>query len=138
LLMRQRIGDDRQGLLRAITIGFLLMTTGVTLLGLAPSLGWALGATLFRGVGTGALWVFSSSILMGLVDNRFRGRVFAFEFASLTFTQSVATLFAGLAVDRLGLEVQQVLLVLGGVGLMMSLLWLLFRRYMPGQLALSV
>ncbi len=135
LLIRQRIGDKRAGLLRAITLGFALMTVGVTLLGLAPNLGWALGATLFRGVGTGCLWVFSSAILMQVSENRFRGRVFAFEFATLTLTQSIATILAGLAVDRLQMDVQDVLLVMGGVGLLMTAVWLLFLRRMPVQLA---
>lgn len=134
LLIRQRIGDDRASLLRALSYGFGIMTVGVTLLGLAPSLGWAIGATLLRGVGTGAIWVFSSAILMQVVDNRFRGRVFAFEFAALTLTQSIATVFAGIAVDRMGMEVQQVLLMFGGVGVAISGLWLFYVRRAPEHL----
>ncbi len=131
LFIRHRIGDKQTSLLRAITLGFVLMTVGVTILGLATNLGWVVGATVIRGVGTGALWVFSSAILMQLVDNQFRGRVFAFEFAALTLMQSVSTLFSGILMDRLSMTAQDVLLLLGGVGFLMTLLWLAFRWLSP-------
>ena len=129
LLIRLRIGDDRKSLLRAITGGFLFAAVGISLLGLASSLGLIVVATLIRGVGTGLLWIFSSAILMGITDDRFRGRVFAFEFAALTLTQSIATLFAGMAVDRFQMDVQDVLLLIGGVALVMTAIWLVFLRW---------
>ncbi len=127
LLIRHRIGDNRPALLRSITVGFVLLTIGVTILGLAGNFGWIIGATLVRGVGTGALWVFSSAILMQLSENKFRGRVFAFEFAALTFTQSLSTLFSGYVMDIWQLNAQQVLLLLGVVSVAMILLWTVFR-----------
>ena len=128
LLIRQRFGDGRVAALRAITLGFGLMTVGVTLLGIAPGLIWVIGATLLRGVGSGALWVFSSAVLQRIVEDRFRGRVFAFEFAALMLTQSISTVLAGIAYDRLGLDVQEVLLLMGGLGLVTTAVWLVFFR----------
>lgn len=128
LIIRQRIGDDRTSLMRAITVGFLFLTAGVTILGFAPNLGWIIGATLLRGIGSGALWVFSSAILMQLSDNQFRGRVFAFEFAALTLTQSISTLVSGQAMDRWQFEVQEVLLMLGGLAFLMTMIWFMFRQ----------
>ena len=133
LLIRLRIGDDRTSLLRAITAGFLLAAVGISLLGLASNLGLIVVATLIRGVGTGLLWIFSSAILMGITDDRFRGRVFAFEFAALTLTQSIATLFAGMAVDRFQIDVQDVLLLIGGFALVVTAAWLLFLRWSKRQ-----
>lgn len=137
LLMRQKIGDERDALLRAISIGFGMMTAGVLLLGLAPNLGWIIGATLLRGVGTGALWVFSSAILMQVTDDRFRGRVFAFEFAALTLTQSISTLLAGIAYDQFQMAVQDVLLVMGGVGFGLAMVWLMFLRRISARFAVA-
>lgn len=56
----------------------------------------------------------------------FRGRVFAFEFAALTLTQSVSVLAAGYGLDKLGWTVQQVTLAFGVLGFVMALLWLGF------------
>ena len=59
--------------------------------------------------------------------NRIRGRVFAFEFAALTLTQSVSTLWAGIAQDDLGWGVQQTISVMGLAAAAMALLWFLFH-----------
>ena len=83
--------------------------------------------TVVRGVGSGASWVFSSALLQSLVTDEFRGRVFSFEFAIFTLTQSISVLWAGLAMDSFGLGVQDVLLSMGVVGVIVTGTWLLFR-----------
>ena len=94
---------DAWRLLRAITFGFVLMTVGVTLLGLAPSLGWVIGATLLRGVGTGALWVFSSAILQcKWSTTAFAAVCLRFEFAALTLDAVDRHDSGRPRVDRLG------------------------------------
>ncbi len=121
------LGDGRQAALRAITVSFAVLTAGVLLLGTAPTLPWIVTATLMRSVGTGTLWVFSSTILQSTVENRYRGRVFAFEFAALTLLQSVSTMWAGVAVDRLQLAVQSVFVLTSVVSLAVTLAWLAFQ-----------
>lgn len=126
LLCRRVFGDSRQGTLRAITFSFAVFTFGVMLLGLAPSLAWVILATLLRSLGSGTLWVYSSAELQVVVPDALRGRVFAFEFAALTLTQSISIIWAGAAYDRWDLSVQQVLLLAGGLGLCVTVVWLLF------------
>lgn len=126
LFLRARLGDSQRAMLRAITIGFVLLAVGVFSLSLAPSLGGVLGATAVRGVGSGALWVFSTVLLQQLLPNRVRGRVFAFEFAAQTLTQSLGTLWAGYAYDALALNVQQVLAAAAALGAVVTLAWVLF------------
>jgi len=111
----------------AITLGFGLLTVGIFWLGMAASLPEAATATLIRTLGGGILWVFSSALLQILVEDRFRGRVFAFEFAAFTLTQSFSTLWAGIAQDQLAMPVQQVLRDTSLAGLVVSLLWLAFQ-----------
>ncbi|MDI9548655.1 MAG: MFS transporter [Chloroflexota bacterium] len=127
LIARYFLGDGRQAALRAITVSFAVLTAGVLLLGTAPTLPWIVTATLMRSVGTGTLWVFSSTILQSTVENRYRGRVFAFEFAALTLLQSVSTMWAGVAVDRLQLAVQSVFVLTSVVSLAVTLAWLAFQ-----------
>lgn len=135
LVARRYLGDGLDASLRAITLSFFLLTAGVLLLGLAPTLSWVVVATLMRSVGTGTLWVYSSTVLQTMVENRLRGRVFAFEFAALTLMQSISTLWAGFATDRLQLGVQSVFVLTSILGLAVSLLWLAFRLRVSRRLA---
>ena len=127
LLMRRWLGDIPTRLMLGISIGFFLMAGGIMWLGLAPTFGIFLGATLVRTIGTGTLWVFSAAMLQMLVPDKFRGRVFAFEFAMLTLTQSISTLFAGFAQDSIVLSVEQIAIGMGAFGLLISLLWFGFH-----------
>jgi hypothetical protein len=61
------------------------------------------------------------------VPDRFRGRVFAFEFAFLTLTQSVSVVWAGYAQDSLGMPVQRIAAIMAGLGVVMTVGWLLFH-----------
>ncbi len=126
LLMRRWLGDAPVRLLRGITIGFVLMAVGIFSLGLAPTLPLFLLATLVRTVGTGTIWVFSAAMLQTLVPDRFRGRVFAFEFAALTLTQSISIFWAGFAQDNLLWMVNRVAMATGLFGLVIGLIWVLF------------
>ena len=61
------------------------------------------------------------------MPDRYRGRVFAFEFAALTLTQSLSTLGAGVLQDRAGLAAPGVMAVQATISLVVTLLWLLFH-----------
>jgi MFS family permease len=113
-------------MLRAITIGFVAMTIGTFGLSLAPALGWVLVATVVRGFGTGGIWVFSTVLLQQILPDGVRGRVFASEFALLTLTQSLSTLWAGYAADALGWSLSWILASMGVASIAVTLLWLLF------------
>ncbi len=135
LVVRRLIGDGREESLRAISLSFVLLTAGVLLLGLAPTLAWVVAATLMRSVGTGLMWVFSSTLLQSLVENRFHGRVFAFEFAVMTLMQSISTIWAGLAYDRWSLSVQSVFVLTSIISLAVSLAWFVFRLHTATRVA---
>jgi len=62
-----------------------------------------------------------------IVPDRFRGRVFAFEFAALTLTQSLSTFWAGFAQDALGMSVRQISFSMALVAAIVGLAWLLFN-----------
>jgi MFS family permease len=126
LVLRRWLGDAPRRLLTGITAGMVLLAVGIGGLGAAPTLGLFLVATLVRTVGSGVVWVFSAALLQMLVPDRFRGRVFAFEFALLTLTQSLSIFGAGYLQDAVGLDVRTVTAVMAALGLVMWLLWLVF------------
>ncbi len=130
ILLRRWLGDAPKLLRWAISGGFGLMAMGIFLLSVSQSLGFFTFATLIRTVGSGTIWVFSAALLQMIVPDRFRGRVFAFEFAALTLTQSISTFWAGYAQDALGLNVRQITLSMSIVALLAGSIWLLFNlRY---------
>lgn len=127
LIVRRLVGDDRNGALMGILMGFGALSIGVFGLGMAPTLVWVLIASFLRSLGSGSLWVFSSAILQRTADDQYRGRVFASEFALLTLSQSISTLWAGIALDTLHLGVQGVILTTGVISAAMMLMWVWFH-----------
>lgn len=128
LVLRRWLGDAPVRQRWAISLGFGLLTLGLLLLSVAPTLGFFSLATLIRTIGSGTIWVFSAAMLQMAVPDRFRGRVFAFEFAALTLTQSISTFWAGYAQDALGLTVRQVSLSMALVAVLVGLVWLIFNH----------
>ena len=104
------------------------MAGGILLLSVAQTLVLFSVGTLIRTIGSGTIWVFSAAVLQMFVPDRYRGRVFAFEFAFLTLAQSLSILWAGFAQDSLGLSVRQVALSMSLVALVMAGLWTWFDR----------
>lgn len=127
LVLRRWLGDVPMRLRWGISIGFGLLALGIFVLSIAPTLGVYTLGTLVRTVGSGAIWVFSAALLQMIVPDRLRGRVFAFEFAALTLTQSISIFWAGYALDTLGLSVRQVTFSMSLVAIGSGLLWLLFH-----------
>jgi MFS family permease len=127
LLLRRWLGDEPRKMRWAIIIGLFLMTAGIAGLAIAPTFAWFSVATLVRTLGTGALWVFSAALLQLAVPDKVRGRVFAFEFAVLTLTQSVSIYWAGFAMDQINLTVEQTTLSMVLVGAIVTAVWLLFH-----------
>lgn len=126
IFMRRWLGDNLSRMMTGITVGFGLMTMGIAGLSVAPTLPLFLLATLVRTVGTGTVWVFSAAMLQTIVPDRYRGRVFAFEFAMLTLTQSISIFSAGYLQDSWGVDVRWVTAVAAGSGLFVAVVWAIF------------
>ncbi len=126
LLLRRWLGDEPGRLRGAIGIGFCVLALGILGLAAAPTFPLFSLATLLRTIGSGTVWVFSAAMLQMVVPDRFRGRVFAFEFAFLTLTQSISIWWAGFAQDGLGWTVRQVTAGMGVAGLAVVFVWLFF------------
>lgn len=141
ILLRRWLGDAPARLLLGVLISFILLFVGILGLSFAPTVLIFFIWTAIRTVGAGTLWVFSAAVLQMTVPNRVRGRVFAFEFAVLTLTQSISIYWAGFAQDSLALSVQQTTFSLGVLGAIVTVVWLLFyfvaKRHLTGDPYLS-
>lgn len=135
IVLRRLLGDARRRIFDGIGIGFGLLLGGISLLAVSGSLSLFLWGTLVRTVGSGAVWVFSAALLQMLTEDRFRGRVFAFEFALLTLTQSISIVLAGYAQDAWGMTVQETTAVFAFLALIAFIIWLAFARWSRPYLA---
>jgi MFS family permease len=135
LIVRRWVGAQHRTQLWAILGGLAALSVGILGLGFASSLAWVLSASFLRALGSGTIWVFSAAILQAVVDDEYRGRVFAFEFAALTLAQSISTLWAGVALDQLQLSVQDVLRWTALISLVACLVWAWFQTRTKTRLA---
>ena len=124
LFFRRRLGDAIPRLLLGLTIGFGLMAVGLLFLSTIENFAYFSLLTFIRTIGSGVIWVFSAALLQLLVPDEFRGRVFAFEFACLTLTQSISVLVAGVMQDSWGWSIQQGATVMGAFGIFLFVPWL--------------
>lgn len=126
IFMRRWLGDRPRRLMLGIALGFVLLAAGIFGLSRAPTFPIFLLMSLVRTVGSGSVWVFSAALLQMIVPDRYRGRVFAFEFAMLTLTQSISIFAAGYLLDTAGLTVRQVTAVSAATAAAVALSWGVF------------
>jgi MFS family permease len=126
LLMRRWLGDSTKRLMAGISAGFFLTAAGILALGLVTTLPAFLGATFVRTFGTGTIWVFSAVLLQIMVPDQVKGRVFGFEFAALTLTESISVLAAGYTQDVFQWSLIRVSSTFGWLGVLVFVLWMGF------------
>ena len=115
-------GRDPERLRRGILYGFFAVFFGYTSLSFAPSVWFAIVAVVVAHAGGSVIWVFSTTMLQTITEDRFRGRVFSADFAFLVVAMSVSTYAGGLAVD-MGVPVRAVSFVVGAMALFPAAMW---------------
>jgi MFS family permease len=122
IVARRFTGDRVQSLRVSIFLGYLLSTFGVLLTAPLFNFETVLVGILFRGIGGGMLWVFSTQLLLQSVPDLFRGRVFSTEFAIFTLMSAIGVVIVGGALDfPLGLSA--VMWWIAGLSLIPAALW---------------
>lgn len=111
----------------SIVLGFAIAAIGYCGLGFAPSLALAALAVVIGHAGTSMNYVFSSTLVQTLSEDRFRGRVTSAEFALMMTSISLSSFFAGEAIDK-GLPAQTVALCVATLTLLPVAFWLWATR----------
>lgn len=124
IIARQFTGDDNRRLRFGIGVGYGSAALGLLIVSFLSNFPLVLFGTLFRGIGNGLVWVFSTQLLLQLVPNRARGRVFATEFAFFTLMSATGAAVTGSALDS-GMGIDDVLRWMAALTLIPGLLWLL-------------
>jgi MFS family permease len=115
-----------------IVAAFVIAAMGYMIVSWAPSLWVVCLAVALAHSGGSIAWVFSTTLLQKYTDDRFRGRVFAAEFAFMMGTLSLVTFVAGTLVDG-GLPVRTLAFAVGCLMLGPAALWILAQRLWPRQ-----
>jgi MFS family permease len=110
-----------------IVTGFLIASVGYLGLGLAPALPFAVLAVMIGHAGTSMNYVYSSTLVQTLSDDKFRGRVTSLEFALMMTSISISSFMAGELIDR-GISAQGVAMWVGLLTLTPIAVWLLVTR----------
>lgn len=123
ILTRRFTGDRQRPLRHVMTASYLLSAAGLALAAPLWSFGAVLAGMFLRAYGTGAIWVFSTQLLLQLVPDRVRGRVFSAEFALFTLASAGSAAAGGLALDASGLGLTGIVLLMAGLAIVPGALW---------------
>lgn len=122
-IVRRVAGESPRAMRFAIMVAFLFAGFFYIEFSAARGLGGAILALVFAHMGGAILWVFSTTLLQLAVPDRFRGRVFAAEWALVTLTMAVSSYLTGRAIDAPGADPRAVARTLGAVFLIPGLAW---------------
>lgn len=126
ILARGFTGDRDRPMRAALMIAYAAMAGGLLITSTLASFKIVLiGATL-RAIGGGMIWVFSTQLLLHLVPNKVRGRVFSTEFAFMTLSMAISAATAGWALDQTSLEISGMLQRMALLTLIPGILWTLW------------
>lgn len=129
-ILGRSITGDREGPLRvAIFVAYLMMSVGLAVVATLSSFPAVLAGILVRSMGGGTLWVFSTQLLLQLVPERVRGRVFSTEYALLTLSMATGAAVSGWSLDRTTLGISGFLMWQSGAVLVPGTLWALWHLF---------
>jgi MFS family permease len=126
IVVRGITGDRGSALRVAIVAAYAISAAGLAIVATLSSFGIVLFGTLLRGIGAGLGWVFSTQLLLQLLPDRVRGRVFSTEFAMLTLANAIAAAGSGWLLDNGTVDISGLLTWMTILVLVPGLLWSLW------------
>lgn len=119
-------GDEKR-MRSGIFWAFVIAAASYASLSVAPTLLLACVCVALGHAGTSMAWVFSTTMLQGMTEDRFRGRVFSADFGGLFLVMSAVSFVSGQVID-LGVSVRTIALLTGVVGLVPAVSWWVCQR----------
>jgi MFS family permease len=129
IMMRRISGETRENMQTAIGIAFLIGGVGYIAFGSSTSFALAIILLMFGHMGGSILWVNSTVLLQRVVEDNFRGRVFAAELALLTLAMAASNYATGELLDHFHFSPRTVTIGIGIFFLLPGLLWFATRRW---------
>ncbi len=126
IVARRFTGDRSRSMRFAISLSYAITILGLILCAQLSSFGVVLLGTLLRAIGGGINWVFSTQLLLQLIPNQVRGRVFSTEFASLTLANAFGAAFGGYVLDSTTIGISGLLWFMAIITIIPGILWVLW------------
>ena len=126
IIARCFTGDRDRSLRIAIGLSYAITILGLILAAQLTSFGVVLFGTLLRAIGGGINWVFSTQLLLQLLPNKVRGRVFSTEFAMLTLSNALGAAMGGYVLDGSTLGISGLLWLMAILTAIPGVLWVLW------------
>lgn len=133
ILGRVFTGDRENPLRIAIFVSYVMMSVGLAVVATLGSFPAVLAGILVRSMGGGTIWVFSTQLLLQLVPEHVRGRVFATEYALLTLSMATGAAVAGWSLDQTSLGISGFLMWQSAAALIPGTFWALWNLFYHGD-----
>ncbi|HEU4768299.1 MAG TPA: MFS transporter [Pyrinomonadaceae bacterium] len=129
IVARRMAGEGQRRMQASIGISFLIGGIFYMAFGASTSFVVALIVLGIAHCGGSILWVFSTVMLQRVVEDNFRGRVFAAELALLTLTMAASNYVTGELLDRFGVSPRWVTIGMGLFFCLPGVAWFLTQRW---------
>ena len=117
------VGAARERLLRGVAPAYLAVACCYASLAVVPNIWLASVAVVGAHAAGSVLWVASTVLLQTDVPDRYRGRVFALDFALLTLVSAASSYLTAAVLDRLGVGPRTMAVWLGLAFLVPAIAW---------------
>ena len=125
ILARKLTGDDPRSLKEGIAYGYVISIAGIMVTAPLLSLPIVLLGSFVRSIGSGVIWVFSTHLLLQMVPDEVRGRVFASDFMFFYLGSALASSLVGAALDT-SLTISSIIWFLAAISVVPTVLWTLW------------
>ena len=122
ILGRNWARDRDRELRLMIALGYVCAIAGFLISATLISFPVILIGALLRGVGGGLMWVLSTQLLLQIVPNEVRGRVFSTEFALMTVCNALSSGITGALIDS-ALGIQGILILGSALIVVPAVIW---------------
>jgi len=126
ILIRKWFGESPKVLQGAILSAFFLGSLALLAFSFSKNLWTASLCIGLSGMFGSIVWVFSTALIHLEADKQFLGRIFGIEMALLTLIMGISNGVVGVAVDSLQMNIQSVILWMGGLYMIPGILWIIF------------
>jgi MFS family permease len=126
---RRFTGDRNHAMRIAIVYAFFVSAIGLALIAPLPGFGLTLIGIFLRGFGSGLIWVFSTQILLQMLPNNVRGRVFSTEFAIQTLLGALSAYLVGWGLDKPEVGISEMMWVMCIFTAIFGVVWLGWLKF---------
>jgi predicted MFS family arabinose efflux permease len=138
IIARHFTGDRDRPMRLSIFLAYLLTSIGFLIIFPLTNFGLTLAGIVLRSFGSGINWVFATQLLLQLVPDDVRGRVFSTEFAFFTLGNALSSAAGGWLLDSAAFNLKSLTLLMAFASILPAIPWFLWVRSQRQKKAASM